>query len=545
MVSTQAGFCLCTEFYTFGPTCENNPAKERIRMRVKFLLAALLGLAYPFAGSAQTAPSGQLTIAQGTDAVTMDPHNTTQMTAMQPFNFVYNKLVNRDKDMKLVPELAESWRSLDERTWEVRLRKGVKFHNGEDFNAESVKFTLDRVRIPAATQVSSGFTTIEEVKTPDPYVVHIVTKQPDPLLPARLAQWGAQMLPPGYFKEVGAEGLARKAIGTGPYKFSQWRKDDMLVFEANTSYWGEPPKFQRVVFRPIRDELARVSALTAGEVDMVVNIPVDFVDRIGGNAGTYVAETAANATDVFLMGSDAPLKDARVRLALNLAIDRKKLSESLFRGYAKPISQGAAPTDFGYNPNIPPYPYDPERAKKLLAEAGYPNGFTVAVQSSTGYIIGDSLVVEAVVEMLKKVGIQAQPQFLEIARRAEMLGKRAVTGLLLANPGSTTFDADGIVWRLLHPDAIAGVYWPQSQKDSEFFKMMETARYSIDPAKRQEIYYKAAEILHNDPPWLYLWQEFSLYGVSCKLAFNARIDTMILPTGISVDTAQKGGGRCK
>src|SRR5258708_9947511 len=103
-------------------------------MRVKFLLAALLGLAYPLASSAQTAPSGQLTIAQGTDAVTMDPHNTTQMTAMQPFNFVYNKLLNRDKDMKLVPELAESWRQLDERTWEVRLRKGVKFHNVEDFN---------------------------------------------------------------------------------------------------------------------------------------------------------------------------------------------------------------------------------------------------------------------------------------------------------------------------------------------------------------------------------------------------------------------------
>ena len=508
------------------------------------LVAVLLGMLHAAAALAQ-APAGQLTIAQGTDAVTMDPHNTTQMTAMQPFNFVYNKLINRDREMKLVPELAESWKALDELTWEIKLRKGVKFHNGEDFDAASVIATLDRVRVPGATQVSSGFTTIDSVKASDPYTVNIVTKKPDPLLPARLAAWGAQMLPPKYFKEVGAEGLARKAVGTGPYRFGEWRKDDMLSFEANSGYWGGAPKFSKVVFRPIKDELARLSALSTGEVDIAVNIPVDFADKVKSSGTTYLAQTLANAIDVFLMGSDAPLKDARVRLALNLAIDRQKLSDNLFKGFAKPISQAAAPTDFGYNHKIAPYPYDPERAKKLLAEAGYPNGFTVDVQSSTGYIIGDALVVEAVVEMLKKISVEAKPKFLEIARRAEMLGKRQITGLLLANPGSTTFDADGIVWRLLHPDAIAGAYWPTGQKDTDFFKLMETARYTIDQSKREELYFKAADILHNDPPWLYLWQEFSLYGVSCKVAFQARIDTMILPWELAVDAAGKGGGQCK
>lgn len=508
--------------------------------KTAFLAALFIG----FAATAQQ-PSGQLTIAQGTDAVTMDPHNTTQMTAMQPFNFVYNKLLNRDKNMKLVPELAESWRLINELTWEVKLRKGVKFHNGEDFNADAVKFTLDRVRVPGATQISSGFTTIEEVRTPDPYTVLIVTKRPDPLLAARLAQWGAQILPPKYFKEVGVEGLARKAIGTGPYRFVEWRKDDMLVFEANQSYWGEKPKFSKVVFRPIRDELARLSALITGEVDIAVNIPVDFSDKVKSGGSTFLAFTEANATDVFLLGHDAPLKDARVRLALNLAIDRQKLSDTLLRGYAKPISQGAAPTDFGYNPAIPPYPYDPVRARKLIAEAGYPNGFSIDVQSSTGYIVGDKLVVEAVVEMLKKVGINAKPIFLEVGRRAEMLGKRAITGLLLANPGSTTFDADGIVWRLLHPDAIGGPYWPSSQKDTEFFKLMETARYTVDQDKRKALYYRAAEIMHKDPPWLFLWQEFSLYGVSCKIGFQARLDTMILPSSVSPDPKSKGEGQCK
>jgi peptide/nickel transport system substrate-binding protein len=514
-------------------------------LRSMALLPLLVSLLWPAAAWPQSAPAGQLTIAQGTDAVTMDPHNTTQMTAMQPFNFVYNKLLNRDKDMKLIPELAESWKSLDELTWEVRLRKGIKFHNGEDFNAAAVKFTLDRVRVSGATQVSSGFTTIADVTTPDPYTVQIVTKKPDALLPARLAQWGAQMLPPGYYKEVGAEGLARKAIGTGPYQFDQWRKDDMLVLRANPGYWGEAPQFATIVFRPIRDELARVSALTAGEVDIAVNIPVDFSDRIRSGGTTYLVQTLANATDVFILGSDAPLKDPKVRLALNLAIDRQKLSDTLFRGFARPISQAAAPTDFGYSPSIPLYPYDPARARQLLAEAGYPNGFSIAVQSSNGYIIGDTLVVEAVVEMLKQIGVEAQPKFLEIARRAEMLGKRAITGMLLANPGSTTFDADGIVWRLLHPDAIAGAYWPTGQKDTDFYKLMETARYTIDQQKRQELYYRAAEILHNDPPWVYLWQEFSLYGVSCRVAFQARIDTMILPVSVASDAAKKGGGSCK
>jgi len=153
-----------------------------------------LGLLWGVPATAQPA-TNQLVIAQGTDAVTMDPHNTTQMTAMQPFNFVYEKLLNRDKDMRLIPELAEAWKSLDPTTWEILLRKGVKFHNGEDFNAEAVKFTLDRVRVSGATAVSGGFTTIAEVRAIDANTVHIVTKQPDPLLPARLAQWGAQMLP--------------------------------------------------------------------------------------------------------------------------------------------------------------------------------------------------------------------------------------------------------------------------------------------------------------------------------------------------------------
>src|SRR5262249_9151180 len=146
-----------------------------------------------------------------------------------------------------------------------------------------------------------------------------------------------------------------------------------------------------------------VSALSTGEVDIAVNVPVDLSDGIKTGGTTFLAATPADATDVFIFGSDPPLKDKRVRLALNLAVDRQKLSESLFRGYAKPITQGAAPTDFGYNPNIPPYPYDPERAKKLIAEAGYPNGFSVELQTSTGYIIGDALVTEAVAEMLKAI----------------------------------------------------------------------------------------------------------------------------------------------
>jgi peptide/nickel transport system substrate-binding protein len=490
-------------------------------------------------------PARPLVIAQGTDAVTMDPDNTTQMTAMQPFNFVYEKLLNRDDDMKLIPELATAWSAMNDTTWEVQLRHGVKFHDGEDFNADAVKYTLDRVRVPGATAVSGGFTTIAEVNAIDAYTVHIVTKQPDPLLPARLAQWGAQILPPKYVAEVGLEGLAKKAVGTGPYRFASWRKDDQLVFEPNPGYWGEKAKFSRVVFRPIPDEFARVSALSTGEVDIAVNVPVDFVDRVNNRRTTYLAQTPAAATDVFLMGSDEPLKSRDVRLALNLAIDRKKLSDTLFRGFARPITQGAAPTDFGYDPNIPDYKFDPAEARRLLAKAGYPNGFPVVVQSSNGYILGDTLVVEAVVEMLKQIGVDAQPRVLEIARRAEMLGKRQVTGLVLANPGSTTFDADGIVWRLLRPDALAGSYWPRGQEGTDFFKLMETARYTMDLNVRRDLYHQAATILHDDPPWLYLWQEFFLYGVGCQVGFKARVDTMILPASVSPDPGKKGGGSCR
>lgn len=517
--------------------------RKSVTRRWGLVLPLLVGVMWHPAANAQ--PAQQLVIAQGTDAVTMDPHYTTQMTAMQPFNFIYEKLLNRNDEMELIPELAESWKSVDDLNWEIQLKKGVKFHNGEDFNAEAVKFTLDRIRVPGSTPASGGFTTIEEIRIVDPYTVIIKTFRPDPLLPARLAQWGSQMLPPGYVKEVGAEGLALKGVGTGPYTLSEWRKDDRIVLEANPDHWGGKPELSTVIFRPIPDEFARVSALLAGEVDLVANIPIDFKEQIDTGSSTYVAETSAGATNVFIMGRDEPLQKREVRQALNLAIDREKLSETLFHGLARPISQGAAPTDFGFNPSVPPYPYDPEKARQLLAEAGYPDGFPLVVQSANGYILGDTLVVEAVVEMLKEVGIDAKLHVLEMARRTEMLGQRTVTGLLLINPGSTTFDADGIVWRLLHPDSVAGDYWQGSKKGSDFFELMETARYTIDQDVRQDLYYKAAEVLYNDPPWLYLWQEFFLYGTNCRLDFTPRVDTMILPSSVRIDEAGKGGGRCE
>ena len=232
-------------------------------------------------------------------------------------------------------------------------------------------------------------------------------------------------------------------------------------------------------------------------------------------------------------GPNEPIHDRRVRLAMNLAIDRDAIIQKLMRGYGQPVASGIPPTDFGYNPALKPYPYDPERAKKLLAEAGYPNGFTTSFKFAPGYIIMDKPVLEAVSGMLAKVGITAKVETIEMAVRTRMLVDRTIQGFLLADPASTLNDADGIVWRLLHPSGILGGYWEPAREGGEFFKIMEEARSSMDEKRRLELYHKAAQFMHDDPPWIYLMLEPAVYAVGNKWNFKPRPDTRINVTSVT------------
>jgi len=502
--------------------------------RRRFLALAGAG---PLAVAARPAlgqgPS-QVTISQPADATTMDPGRSTQVLTVNYFANLYDTLTRWDASLKLQPALATAWKSVNETTWDVTLRSGVKFHDGTPLTAEDVKACYDRILTPGKTVVTAGFATIEAVQVTGPTALRIVTKKPDPLIPVRMAQMGGYIYPARLATDDGVKELARKPVGSGPYRFVEWVKDDRLVMEANRGWWGwegKPPAVDRLVWKPIPDDFARLSALQRNEVDVITNVPPDQMKIVRALTvpATRTVAFAMNATQ-------PPLADKRVRQALHYAMDIQSIVKNLYAGQGRPMSGGVADTDFGYNAALKPYPYDPERARKLLAEAGFAGGIDVTLMAGSGTMVSDKQLLEAIADMWSKVGIRAKVDMMEMANRQKMVNERALppNGLLLINPQSTLLDADGSLWRLLHPTGLNGKYWIGSQPGQRFHDLMEQARYTLDTKKRRDLYTDATRLVHEDKPWLELFQEVVIYGVSKRVTLKPRADYRLLAAELTL-----------
>jgi peptide/nickel transport system substrate-binding protein len=492
------------------------------------------------AASAARAQPVQIVIAQPAEATTMDPGRSTQVLTVNYFYNLYDSLTRWDASLQLQPGLAAAWKALNDTTWEFMLRAGVRFHDGSPFSADDVKATLERNLQPGKTVVTAGFTTIESVQVVNPLTVRIVTKKPDPLLPVRMAQMGSQILPARLTTDEGAKELARRPVGTGAYRFVEWVKDERLVMEANRDWWGwegRPPAVDRVIWKAIPEDFPRLVALEKGEADIVTNVPPDRIKSLAEGRTTKVVSAPSTRTVTFWMNAtQPPLSDKRVRQAMHYALDVPAIVRSLYAGMGKPFSGGLADTDFGHNPGLKPYPYDPARARQLLAEGGYPGGIDVALYAGSGTMVNDKPLLEVIADMWAKAGIRARVQMMEMAARQKMNNDRTVppSGLLLINPQSTLLDADGSLWRLFHPSGFGGKYWAGSQPGQRFHELMEQARYSLDPRRRKALYAEATQIIHEEKPWLELFQEVVVYGVSRRLQFKPRADYRLIVAEMQV-----------
>ncbi len=495
-----------------------------------FIAAVLLLVALASSAHAQV----QITISQPAEATTMDPGRSTQVLTVNYFYNLYDALTRWDNALKLQPGLATSWKNINETTWEFTLRQGVKFHDGAPLTAEDVKATIERNLIPGRTVVQPGFSTIDAVEIVNPSTVRVVTKKPDPLLLVRVAQMGSQILPARLTTDEGVKELARKPIGTGAYKFVEWVKDERLVMEANRDWWGwegRAPAIDRVIWKPIPEDFPRIVALEKGEADIITNVPPDRIKSIAdGRATQILAIPSSRIVTLSINSTQPPLADKRARQALHYALDIGSIIKNLYAGQGKPFSGGVADTDFGYNASLKPYPFDPAKAKQLLAEAGRPNGIEVSLHAGSGTMVNDKFLLEAITDMWAKSGIRARIDIMEMGARQRMLNERTVppNGLLLGNPQSTLLDADGSLWRLWHPNGFNGKYWAGSQPGQRFHDVMEQARYSLDPAKRRALYMEATQIIHDEKPWLELFQETIVYGVSRRVAFKPRADYRLI-----------------
>jgi peptide/nickel transport system substrate-binding protein len=465
-------------------------------------------LARPGPAAAQTTQKRELVIGQGGDISKFDPHFSTSANDIRVSFNIFDNLTARYPDGKLYPALATEWKSTAPTTWAFKLRPGVKWHNGDAFTSADAKFSLERTYDPGVkTMVSTVFGTVERIEAPDPHSLVIHTRKPDPLLPARLAYYGGQIVPKKYVEQVGNDAFNLKPVGTGPVKLSSWTKDDRTVLEANPDYWGGKIDADRVVFRPIPETAARVAGLLKGELDGMVLLTPDHWDRVNQNATTRGVGAFYAGLYVLAVNSKIkPLDNPLVKQAMSLAIDREAIVKELWRGRGIVPNGPIAKGDNHYDAGLPPLAYNPTEAKERLKKSGYKNE-PVYIETTVGYTANDKAMSEAIAGMWKDIGLNAVVEVLEYSVRAQKNREKTFKGLWWSDPTSTLADPDGMMWRLLGPGGPQD-YW----RHPEFDELGNAARFSLDEKFRGEAYRKMTRIFLEHNPWIVVIQPYEDYG---------------------------------
>jgi peptide/nickel transport system substrate-binding protein len=493
------------------------------------MIYVLMALLLSF-GPASGAAKDTIVIAQGADVGTLDPQNHYETPSFNVLLNIYETLLLRSDDMKLQPLLASSWKLINDNTWEFSLQKGVNFHNGEDFNAAAVKFSLERIADPKNKLKQTTLVgVIDRVDIIDDYTVQVVTKKPYPYLDAQLGHIGA-ILPPKYFQEKGLAYFTANPVGTGPYKFVRWVKDDQLLLEANEKYWGRAPKIKKVIFRPIPEATTRVAGLQTQELDIIVNIPPHLMRLMEWKGRSFVSKVPSSRVIfvAFDNTKEGPVANKKVRQAIAQAIDVDAIIKKILEGNAIRLGAPFTKYHFGYDPEIKPYAYNPEKAKKLLADAGYAQGFELVLNSPIGRYLNDKEVAEAVVGDLRKVGISAKVKLNEFGTHMNMLYAHKGNPAYLLGWGGASFDADATLFPLLRTGQVLSHY-----SNPTLDAMIEEARSIMDKKKRQKIYSEAARLIKEEAPWAFVYQQLDIYGVNERVNWKARADEKLIVWNMS------------
>ena len=498
------------------------------------LAGALVALGAPAAG--WTAPEGKVVIAQGVDPSTLDTMNQQETPASVVGEHIYNKLVERDQSLKIVPALAvELPKLISPLVWEVKLRKGVKFHNGEDFNADSAKFSLERAKDPKM-RGSSNFKLIQRVEIVDPYTVRVHTVKPWPTFVPSMNHPQAAMYPPKAYADKDSPYISKNPIGTGPYKFVRWSKDEEIVLEANDGYYRGAPRIKTVVFRPIPDDAVRVAALQNGEVDVAVNIPPHLATIIANHPKLYLS-TAPSVRTIQLMfythqfdtqnklvgPYQGPSADKRVRQAIAYAVDVDEIIKGVLDGKGQRVATMLPSMHFGYDPSLKPINPDLAKSKKLLAEAGFPNGLEIALNGPQGRYVRDKEVLEAVAGQLTKAGIKTTMRTYEFVNYLNnMVYVHKAGPVWLIGWGQGMMDAEGIYVPLFRSGSLLCNYY-----NADMDGMIDQAQTMMDEKQRLAQYHRINKLWIDDQAAVPLYQQIDLYGASKRLNWKARSDELI------------------
>ncbi len=471
-----------------------------------FALAALMLLS--LAGFAQPREGGTLTIAMEYDPSTLDPLGMTDTPASNVYLHVAEALFRVDVDGEIEHLLAESYEASDDSlVWTINLRQGVEFHDGTPLTAEVAQWNLLRFR----DEASFGFLLqqITDVEVVDEHTIRITLDEPFAPL---LAHLGHSMT--GFLSPAAVEAGLDYPVGTGPFKYVEWIPGTELVLEKNPNYWGEGPYLDQLVFLPIPEGGTRVMMLLTGEIDATTVVPVDDVAIVEDEPGVQnVIMPGLGHQYVGLNCQRGPLADPLVRQALNYAVDKDEFVDFVWGGFAEVADAPIAPGVFGYN-KVGPYPYDPEKAKDLLAEAGYPDGFSTTLRYNPGW---RELGAEVLQAQLKAVGVDAQLISMEWGSYLEFTNRpveESEVDIYMLGWTTVTSDADYALYALLH-----GEGWAPDGSNRSFYRnvavdrLLDAARRTPVVEDREKLYEVANELIWDDAPWIFILFSQLRYGV--------------------------------
>lgn len=471
------------------------------------------------------------------DALTLDPHSQNEGPTIAMNGQIYERLVNRDASLALVPELAESWVAVQPDTWEFKLRDGVKFHGGEDFTASDVVFSVNRAKAESSDfkeQVSS----IVSVEAIDDLTVHIKTDGPNPILPNELTSlfmidegWATEnnVVAPQDYAAAEETFAVRNTNGTGPFKLESRAPDEMTVLVANDAWWGKdsfPTNITRIEYRPIKNAATRVAALLSDEVDFVLDPPLQDLARIESAEGLKTV-TVAQIRTIFL-GMDQgieelrtsnvkgknPFADVRVREAMNLAIDADAIQRVVMEGLSFPAGMITSPGVLGNTPEQDaPFGHDVEKAKALMAEAGYADGFSVQLDCPNNRYNNDEKICQAAVAMLAKIGIDVKLDAIPKSEHFPKIQNRT-SDFYMLGWGVPTLDSHYVFSYLLDSEGS----WNATGYSNEKVDMVtETIATETDLAKREALIGEAWDQVRADMPYIPLHHQVIAWGMSDKL----------------------------
>ncbi|MEM7134145.1 MAG: ABC transporter substrate-binding protein [Chloroflexota bacterium] len=454
-------------------------------------------------------PVGELVIVQGVDAESLDPHVTTSGASKGMMWAMYDKLLERSPDMTVIPALATEWSVVDDTTWEFRLRDEVFFHNGEKFSAQHVKDTIERFKSPDLENVyAAQLAPVTEVEIIDDLTVHMKTDGPFALLAEVLATY-CEILPQAITS--GEVDPAQEAIGTGPYQFVEWTPGDRMVMDAvEGGHFSGQPLLERLIWRPVSEGTTRVVELKTGQAQMITPVDPLQVAEIDADpdAGIVAFRQLSSQIIVLNLLQVEALQDVRVRQALNYATDVDTIISTIMQDAAYRLAGPFGPGIPGHDAAMEPYPYDPDKARELLAEAGYADGFEMTLISPNGRYLNDTLASQAIAEMWSDVGVATTVQVMDWSPFVQgVLGKThdafffQQVGVLLDATVSINFHSgnEGAAW--------------QGYDNAEANQLIDDAPKTLDADARNEMYKRLGQLVYDECPWVFLWNQQGIYGV--------------------------------